>query len=204
MLPYPKKLTFAKYSHEFLPLILSSEFSYLTPNNLPTIQRLRINIYTKRAKRIHSFYLWLLTGQKPFRKKFHLSQTRRKRSSSKSLQRKKIKSKHVQITIQSGNTFFVLRELLFSIVTKQMNYEKPIWRFRQKDIQLSIPIAPLTYSTVRLKTKNNYFPNIFLRVGLTFSPSTAFQRLFLAKALKLIHTKPQLKGLETFENYLPT
>ena len=201
MLPYSKKLTFEKFSNEFLPLILSSEFLYLTPNRIPTICRLRINIYTKRVKRIHSFYLWLLTGQKPFRKKFHPSQTRH---SSRFSQRKKTRSKHIQLTIQSSNAYFVLRELLFNITSKQMNYEKPIWRFRHKDIQLSIPITPLTRSTVRLKTKNNYFPNIFLRLGLTFSPSTAFQRLFFVKALKLIHAKPQIKGLDTFENYLPT
>ena len=198
MLPYPKNLTLKKYQRSFLTFILTSEFIYSATQDISQIKRLRLNIKTKKKKKINYFYLWLLTGQMPQSRKFHFS-WKKKKTSTNEFVKTKVKSNLVQVAIRSKNKFLILQEILFAIIAKQINYEKKIWNFKHQHIQILIPAAPLTRSTIFLQAKNSYFPNIPLILYVTFSNTTAFQKLFILRALKILTSMQQIKNLDFIE-----
>ena len=105
----------------------------------------------------------------------------------------------MQVAIHSKNKFSVIQEILFAIIAHQINYEKKIWNFQHQHIQILIPAAPLTRSTIFLQAKNSYFPNIPLSLHIKFSNTTAFQKLFILRALKILTSMQQIKNLDLIE-----
>ena len=198
MLPYPKNVTLKNYQRSFLTFILTSEFVYSATQDIAQIKRLRLYIKTKKKKKINYFYLWLLTGQMPHSRKFHLS-WKRKKTSANEFVKTKVRSNCVQVAIHSKNKFSVIQEILFAIIAHQINYEKKIWNFQHQHIQILIPAAPLTRSTIFLQAKNSYFPNIPLSLHIKFSNTTAFQKLFILRALKILTSVQQIKNLDLIE-----
>jgi hypothetical protein len=46
--------------------------------------------------------------------------------------------------------------------------------------------------------KNTYFPNIPLALEFQFSNTTAFQKIFFLRALKILSPDPKVPGLDSF------
>lgn len=199
MLPYPKNLTLKNYQRSFLTYILTSEFIYSATQDVARIKRFRLNIQTKKKKKINYFYLWLLTGQMPCSRKFYPSWRKKRKTSTNLVVKTKVKSNRLQVAIRSKNKFLIIQEILFTIISHQLNYEKKIWNFQHQHIQILIPSAPLTRSTVFLQAKNGYFPNIPLHLHIKFSNTTAFQKLFLLRALKILTSTQQIKNLDQID-----
>ena len=59
--------------------------------------------------------------------------------------------------------------------------------------------VPLTQKTLPLQATNSYFPNIPLTLQFRFSYTTAFEKLFFLRALKLLSHDSKLKALDSFE-----
>ena len=57
MLPYKKNGSLKQYQNLIFKNILSSQFVYSTPQDITQLKRVRINIHTKKNKKIHYFYL---------------------------------------------------------------------------------------------------------------------------------------------------
>jgi len=193
MLPYKKNGSLKQYQNLIFKNILSSQFVYSTQQDITQLKRVRINIHTKKNKKIHYFYLWLLTGQIPYLRKFHSST---KKGSINPLLRTKAKNHSLQVAVQPKKNLFLLAEILTSIISKQIIFEKKVWTFWNQNVRIMIPFTPLTRSTIRLQAKNSYFPYIPLAFNLQFKKATAFQRLFFLRALRIINKESQIKNLD--------
>ena len=161
----------------------TSQFVYATPESCLKLKNLLLKIQTKKQKKIHYMYLWLLTKRIPYSQKFHPSW---KNTSSNTLLKTKAKKHCLQVTLPSKNKFAVLYEILMQIISHQTNSEKKIWTFQQRHVQVQVFSVPLTKNTYLLQMKNTYFPNIPLKLQFQFSNTTAFQKLFFLRALKVL------------------
>ncbi len=57
----------------------------------------------------------------------------------------------------------------------------------------------LTQNTLALQGSNNYLSHIPLTLQFRFSCTTAFEKLFFLRALKVLSQDPKLKALDSFE-----
>jgi len=73
MFPYKKNLALEQYQKTIFTNIFTSNFVYSNIQEIPRVRRLRLNIKTKKSKKVHSLYLFLLTGQIPYIRKFYPS-----------------------------------------------------------------------------------------------------------------------------------
>ena len=145
---------------------------------------------------MHYFYLWLLTGRRPRSTKFNLSW---KNSSQTNFLKTKPKRQRVDVRLKNRYLFSFLQDVLWQIITKQTNAEKKILVFKKLDVQLKMFAVPLTRNTFALQAANSYFPNIPLTLQFRFSCTTAFEKLFFLRALKLLSHASKLKALDSFE-----
>jgi len=70
---FPKNVTLKQYNWSIFQHLLTSQFVYMTPENCIELKNLRLKIQTKKQKKIHYMYLWLLTRKIPYLQKFHPS-----------------------------------------------------------------------------------------------------------------------------------
>jgi hypothetical protein len=73
MVFYQKNANLNSYLHGVLHNLFASQFLYAQPNAILRLKKLYANIQTKKNKKIHYFYLWLLTGQRPYAAGFNFS-----------------------------------------------------------------------------------------------------------------------------------
>jgi hypothetical protein len=59
--------------------------------------------------------------------------------------------------------------------------------------------VPLTQRTLSLQAANSFFPNIPLTLQFRFSYTTAFEKLFFLRSLKLLSREARVKALDIFE-----
>jgi hypothetical protein len=193
---YGKNTHLDSYVHGTLNNLFASQFLSTNPDSILELKKLFVNIQTKKNKKIHYFYLWLLTGRRPYLAKFNFSW---KHTSQNSWVKTKTKRQLVQIRIKEKHSFHFLHEILWQIITKQTHAEKRVCAYKQLDVQLYMIAIPLTQSTLALQALNSYFPNIPLTLQFRFSYATAFQKLFFVRALKLLSHDSKIKGLDLFE-----
>lgn len=191
-----KKLGLKQYQRTILPNVLTSQFLYSRLQDVPRIKRLRLNIQTKKSKNIHFLYLWLFTGKKPHSRKFNPSW---KHSISNPLLKTKAKASRLQVAVRRKKICFLTHQILFQIISKQISQEKRVWRFQGRYIQAVIPAIPLTKATVFLQAKNSFFPNIPLTLHVQCSNATAFQKLFILRALKILSSEQKIKKLDMID-----
>jgi hypothetical protein len=190
-----KNRTLKQYNLGVFQHILTSQFVYRLCEECTRLQRLRLKISTQKQKKIHYMYLWLLTKKTPSVRKFYPSW---KNTSSNILVKAKTKKYCLQVTMLPKDKFALLHELLMQMISKQTNSEKPIWTFHQHNIQVMVFAAPLTTNTALLGMNNMYFPTIPVVFQFRFSKTTAFQKLFFLRGLKLLSPTSKLGGLDSF------
>jgi hypothetical protein len=196
MFPYQKNLALEQYKKTISTHVFTSHFVYLSLQEVPRVRRLRLNIETKKSKKVHPLYLFLLTGQIPYTKKFYPSW---KNSNSQTVVKTKAAINRVQVCVRPANKFIILDEIITQIIPKQLISETPIWGFQDANILVFVPMASLTKSTALLQAKNNYFPNFALTLHFAFSNTTAFQKLFFLRIFKIIQSKQKIKSLDIIE-----
>jgi len=196
MFPYQKNLALKQYQKTISTQVFTSHFVYFSLQEVFRVRRLRLNIETKKSKKVHPLYLFLLTGQLPYTRKFNPSW---KNSNTHAVLKPKASINRVQVSIRPANKFIILDELLTQIIPKQLNSETRIWRFQEANMQVLVPTASLTKSTAFLQAKNNYFPNFPLTLHFTLSNTTAFQKLFFLRIYKIIKSEHKIPGLDLFE-----
>jgi hypothetical protein len=196
MFPYKKNLALEQYQKTIFTNIFTSNFVYSNIQEIPRVRRLRLNIKTKKSKKVHSLYLFLLTGQIPYIRKFYPSW--KNSNSQASLKPKKLTDR-VQICVRPRNKLKILSEIVTQLITKQLPHETRIWRFQGAKMLILVPMASLMKSTASLQGKNNYFPNFPLTMQITFPNMTAFQKLFFIRSLRIVTAEQKIKGLDLFE-----
>jgi hypothetical protein len=192
MFKVQNKVRLKKYTNSILKNLLSSQFVYNDLNLLPRIQAIRIQIQSKRRKNVYFFFLWLLTNQRPYARKFNRSQ----KTFVNSLIKTKPKLFRLHSQMSSKRIYVLLQEFLFELISIQLNYEKKIWRFADNCIELKIPTVVLTQRISILFATNNYFPEIPLKVRLYWSRSSAFERIFFLRALKVLTSTQRITALD--------
>jgi len=190
-----KNRTLKQYSLGVFQHLLTSQFVYRFCEDCTRFQRLELTISTRKQKKIHFMYFWLLTNTIPSVRKFHSSW---KNASSTFLVKAKAQTYCLQTTMLPKNKFAFLYEILMQIISTQTNSEKPIWTFHRRNVQVMISSVPLTRNTALLGMKNMYFPTIPLRFQFRFSKTTAFQKLFFLRGLKVLSPVPKYAGLDFF------
>jgi len=73
MFSVQKNANLNAYVRGTLTNLFASQFLPSNPDSVLQLKRLYLIIQTKKTKKIHYFYLWLLTGQQPHSAKFNLS-----------------------------------------------------------------------------------------------------------------------------------
>lgn len=180
--------------------LFASQFLPSNPDSILKLKQFSLIIQTKKTKKIHYFYLWLLTGQQPHSAKFNFSQ---KNTAFNQGVKTKTKKQRVQTNLPQKRYFFLLNDILWHIIAKQTTAEKKICIFQQLNVHLKILVVPLTPKTFVLQTFNSYFPNIPFELQFRFSYTTAFEKLFFLRALKLFSSQPKWRSLDFFEeNYV--
>jgi hypothetical protein len=86
--------------------------------------------------------------------------------------------------------------ILFQVIPFQNNSERKILKLQENKLDLIIHYAPLTSSTIGLKSKNSYISDIPLIWRLKWTKSSLFQKVFILKHLKLLNEDSQFKRLE--------
>jgi hypothetical protein len=71
-----KKLQFKQYNKGLLTNVISSQFVYKNPNVLPVLNKVFTTIKAKHFKKIHFWYLSLLTNQKPYIKEIGIQKSK--------------------------------------------------------------------------------------------------------------------------------
>lgn len=193
MLPYHKNFAFQQYQQISVKTCFTSQFIYSSLEDIPNLKRMDISIQTKKRKHIHFFYLWLLTGQIPYSRKFYPSW---KNTGSNPLLRAKAKIHPLKVSVRPKNKCVLLHEILAQIISKQLSSEKHVWNFEKNQVQVIIPASPVTPSTNFLQAKNSYFPTIPLRLYFTWNRVSAFQKLMILRTLKILSPEPKVKGLD--------
>jgi len=150
MFPYKKNLALEQYQKTISTHVFTSHFVYFSLQEVFRVRRLRLNIETKKSKKVHPLYLFLLTGQLPYTRKFYPSW---KNSNTHAVLKPKAAINRVQVSVRPANKFIILNEILTQIIPKQLNSEKRIWRFQEANMQVLIPTASLTKSTAFLQAK---------------------------------------------------
>lgn len=196
MLPDKKNYALRQYQKTGLTQIFTSNFVYSNLENIPRVRRLRLNVETKKSKKAHSLYLFLLTGQIPYTKKFYPSW---KNSTSQAFLKPKKATHRVQVCVNPANRSIILSEIITQLIPKQLTNETPIWRFQGDKMIVVVPMASLIRNTGLLQGKNNYFPNFSLMLHLTFPKMTAFQKLFFIRVSRIIASQQKIPGLDLFE-----
>ena len=192
---FPKNMTLKQYTGSVFQHLSTSQFVYATPEHGIKLKNLRLQIQTRKQKKIHYMYLWLFTKKIPYLQKFNLSW---KNTSNNTLLKTKAKKHSVQVTLSSKNIFATLYEILMQIISIQTNSEKKIWTFQQRHVKTMIFSVPLTKNTSLLQMKNTYFPSIPLSLQFQFSNTTGFQKLFFLRALKVLSPTSKNIALDSF------
>jgi len=177
MLFCQKKQNLNSYASWTLSNLFTSQFLHSSYEDLLFLKKANLVIQTRKNKKIHYFYLWLLTRQNPYAKKFFLAE-KTISSFAQPFLKVKPKRQRIEVSLKKKHTWLVLHEILWEIISKQINAEKTIWTYRQPNLQLTIPFVPLTKSTFFLQASNSYFPNIPLTLIFSFSCATGFQKIF--------------------------
>ena len=175
--------------------IFASQFLYGNTNQILHLQRLSSSIQSRKNKKIHYFYLGLLTKHMPYSKKFHLTEKNTSLQGTFFL-KTKFKKHVLQVNLKQRYQWTILREVLWHIIAKQTNAEKTVWTYDQLNIKINIPFVPLTPRTFLLQAKNNYFPNLPVTLTFSFPFTTAFQKLFFLRLLKFLSPAAKIKNLD--------
>jgi hypothetical protein len=192
-----KNVTLKQYTLGTFRHIASSQFIYEHLGDIIELKSLTIKIPTRKYKKIHYFYLWLLTKKRPYLQKSYPSFSSSKKSKNIFL-KTKTKNYSLNVMISSKNTFHMLYEILMQMISKQTHSEKKVWTFQQHLVYAMIFSAPLTKATLLLQMKNTYFPTIPIHFGFCFSKTTAFQKLFFLRALKILSSITKIPALDIF------
>jgi hypothetical protein len=193
MLFSKNNLILNQYKNLTLTPILTSHFIYSTPEEIINLKAFRLELKSKKNQKLHFFYLWLLTGRLPYRRKFS---SFLKTPSISLFKRVKTKIQYLQVKLKSRKKTFILSEILAQIISQQINSEKKVWTFQDQFVRTMIPFVPLTKGTFLLQPKNNYFLNLPLVLQFQFSKSTAFQKLFFLRFLQILASEQKIKGLD--------
>ena len=195
MLFCKKKMALNSYVRWTLNSFFTSQFLYFNTNNILRLKRLTCKIATRKNKKIHYFYLWLLTKQTPYSKKFYVAKKNTSMYGTTFLNAKS-KRQVLEIMLKKKYMWPIIHEILWQIISKQMHAEKAVWAYEQSNVKIKIPFVPLTESTFFLQAKNNYFPNIPLTLKFYFSFTSAFQKLFFLRMLKFLSHDTKVKTLD--------
>ena len=190
---HSKNIQFKQYNRTSLNQILSSQFVYANPNEIPLLKRLVLIIQVRAVKKTHFWYLTLLTNQKPYIKKFHSSW--KNRAQKNNLLRPKDKSACWNISIQKKNILPFFRMALFDLFSAQYRWQECILKLEAESIRIKIPSAPLTFKTSMLQAKNHYVGQIPLTFKFTWNSISLFQKIFLLRSWKVIN-QPHIKNLD--------
>lgn len=190
-----KNKNLKKYTLGLWQYISTSQFIYMNPEKIIKLKRLSFRIETRKQKKIHFVYLWLLTKKIPYLKKFYPAW---KNNSRNNLIKTKQKKYSLQVKISTKNKFNLLYNILMEIISKQIHSEKKIWTFQADQVRVSLFSVPLTKNTVLLQIKNTYFPNIPMTLQFKFSKTTAFQKLFFLRSLKILSTFSKIAAFDSF------
>ena len=186
-----------QYNNLIFSHILSSQFVYSALNQKCELKKQELIIQSKKTKKIHYLYLFLTTNQRPYAKKYYLSQknTNKKNSSVKT------KSKAVtwKVEIQPKKFYEIFYRMLFQIIPFQNNSEKKVLKIQEKSLDLIINYAPLTSCTIGLKSKNSYISDIPLIWRLKWTKTSLFQKIFFLKHFKMLNDNVFFKRLENVE-----
>ena len=121
MMFFSKNVTLKQYTRGLFQDILTSQFIYSKPEKCTVLKKLFLLVETKKQKKIHYMYLWLLTKQIPYLKKFYPSW---KKKSANIFFKTKAKKHSLQVTLLSKNKETILYEILMQMISKQTNSEK--------------------------------------------------------------------------------
>jgi hypothetical protein len=188
-----QKIQFEQYNSTFLTNILSSHFIYQDYEKLPQLKIINLSLCTKNSKKIHFWYLYLLSMQKPSIKKFHFSWKAHIQRSN--LIKPKIKSTIWQTSIKKKKNLYFLYTVLFNLFSMEHLLEKKILKFQENTIGIIIPSAMLNFQTIALRPRNNYFPTIPLSFWFNWTNITVFQKLFILRHWKILN-QPKLNYLD--------
>lgn len=149
-------LQLKQYQNTIFTNILSSQFVYSCLNEKSEIKKQELIIENKKNKKIYFLYLFLTAKRKPYVKQQHIVLKNMKKNSTKP----KIKSIIWKVEVKKLSFFRTLSQMLFLMIATQTNSEKKILSLNGKSLNLIIQYAPLTNSTVSLKSKNSFISDI--------------------------------------------
>ena len=118
-----KNLILNQYKKLTFDPILTSQFLYSTPEEMINLKALRLELKSKKSQKLHFFYLWLLTGKRPYRRKFSSSL---KTASFSLFKKTKTKLQYLQVRLKSRKKEFLLADILDLIVSHQINSERRV------------------------------------------------------------------------------
>ena len=170
--------------------LASSQFISANRHHVVRFQYVQFNSQMKRKKLINYVYLWFFTGQLPVSTKSYVS------SKNNPFLKLNVKKKYYSVPLKKRKIFVFFQYLVKNLISKQITSEKKVWSFYRHYVNIDIPITIITHRTAFLQAKNNYFPRISLELRLQFSNSTAFEKLFLLRGLKILNPHQKIKNLE--------
>ena len=186
-------LQLKQYTNKTLTHILSSQFIYQSIQEVPQLKKQELIIQTKKRKKTHFLYLFLTVKKRPYVKKYYTSW---KMSSQKqSLLQSKPKNISWKVEIPTKIIFTLLGHMLFNVIPTQTDSEKTILNSQNHQLDITIPYAPLTRSTMKLQSKNNYLIDIPLTWRWQWNNISFFQKIFILRFFKVIKLQ-DLKRLE--------
>jgi hypothetical protein len=120
------------------------------------------------------------------------------KGSNSALLRVKARKHYLHVAIRPVNQWTNLHEILEQIIASQLSAEKRIWTFKNNQLQVLIPMAPITLKTRLVQAKNSYFPTISLRLCFTWNGISAFQKLLFLRIFRILNRELKIKGFDLF------
>jgi hypothetical protein len=186
-------LQLKQYTNKVLTNVLSSQFVYSSIQEHPQLKKQQLIINSKKRKKTHYLYLFLMTTKRPYAKKYYIGW--KSSSQKQNLVQSKPKTVSWHVEIPTNKIFDLLGKILFNIIPTQTDYEKPILNSHQHQLDVIIPYAPLTIHTIGLQSRNSYMTDIPITWRWQWNNISLFQKIFILRHFKVIN-QPNLKRLE--------
>ena len=117
MLSSKKNLILTQYKALTFDPLVTSQFLYSTPEEVINLKALRLELKSKKNQKLHFFYLWLLTGKIPYRRKFS---SFLKKPAVPLFKKTKTKLQYLQVRIKSRK-----KKISFVPLTKKTFFLQP-------------------------------------------------------------------------------
>lgn len=175
--------------------MLTSKFVYNRLDEVPQSFDVQLRIRKKKLLSTHYLYLYLLTGNKPYVKKYVTGKGKHQ-AGKKSTETKAHTSLSIEVNLEGGKALPTLQRLLFDVIPEQSINEQSAITVDQSKVVLHVVSATLTNETKKLKSANNYIDEFGFDVQFQFPVDSLYQRIWMLKSLRLLDDSDAVPNLD--------